>query len=96
MMKIRNRLAVLGLCAFTSCATVFTRVPQSRPAGRSTPFAHYLDHAAYRGVIFDATHIFAPEVIGYFCLIDLPLSLIGDTICLPYDLYEWSQRETKE
>ena len=84
MMKIRNRLAVLGLCAFTSCATVWTRVP------------HGLDHAAYRGVIFDATHIFRPEVIGYFCLIDLPLSLIGDTICLPYDLYEWSQRETKE
>jgi uncharacterized protein YceK len=93
MMKIRNRLAVLGLCAFTSCATVWTRVPQA--AGSSAPFSHGLDHAAYRGVIFDATQIFRPEVIGYFCLIDLPLSLIGDTICLPYDLYEWSQRETK-
>jgi len=95
MLKLLLRSVVLlALLVSTSCATLWTREPQGVDAsGRAPPYGHGLDHAAYRGVIFDAKQIGRAAPLTFLYLLDLPLSLIGDTLCLPYDIFEWALRE---
>ncbi|MDH5732065.1 MAG: YceK/YidQ family lipoprotein [Gammaproteobacteria bacterium] len=46
----------------------------------------------YSGTIFDSRCIYHPDKAGannmeLFCLIDLPLSILLDTLILPYTIY---------
>jgi uncharacterized protein YceK len=82
---------VLMVCMMISCmgcGTLITRFasPNWRPPEPSLP-------RIYSGTIFDFTCFLYPDMhetrgIRGFCLIDVPFSIIGDTVILPLAIYE--------
>ncbi len=64
--------ALLLSTSLAGCGTALSRMPY---------FAGMVEPGIYRGVVFDANN--APGM-----LLDLPLSLVFDTLMLPFDLYE--------
>lgn len=96
---MKKMLTALGLAATilagSGCATVQHRVAHVTPAGQDIYPAVRLDVNMCRYVWSErhsdalmATVVFT----GY--AIDVPVSCITDTICLPYDL--WRCRRTKQ
>ena len=44
----------------------------------------------YSGSVFDL-YCISKENVGFFCLVDLPLSLVIDSLILPYTVYKQSK-----
>ncbi len=70
------------------CGTIITRYvsPNWRPPEPALP-------RIYSGTIFDFSCFLLPEMhdthgIRGFCLVDVPFSIIGDTVILPLTIYE--------
>jgi uncharacterized protein YceK len=84
-------LQVLAACMVISCAacsTIITRLtgPDWRPPDHPLP-------RIYSGTLFDFRCLFRSEMydtqgLGGFCLIDVPFSLVVDTVILPYTIYD--------
>ncbi len=81
-------LAVCVLFAFTGCGTIITRYVSPN----WTPPAPKLSRI-YSGTQFDFRCFLSPSMhdtqgIGGFCLVDVPFSIIADTVILPLTIYE--------
>ncbi len=81
-------LAVCALFAFTGCGTIITRYVSPN----WTPPAPKLSRI-YSGTQFDFRCFLSPSMhdtqgIGGFCLVDVPFSIIADTVILPLTIYE--------
>ncbi len=83
-----SALVVCGTLFCSSCGTIITRTvgPNWTPPEPTLP-------RIYSGTIFDCTCFLHPEMhdthgIGGFCLIDVPFSIIADTVMLPLTIYE--------
>ena len=86
-------LRLLALAAYitifcTGCATVITRFagPNWSPPEPALP-------RIYSGTLFDCTCLVRPEMhdtqgMRGYCLVDMPFSIIGDTVMLPLTIYE--------
>lgn len=81
-------LAVCVLISCTGCSTIITRLtgPGWQPPDPPLP-------RIYSGTIFDFRCFLRPEMhdtqgLGGFCLIDVPFSLIADTVILPFTIYD--------
>lgn len=99
--RLIQQFSVLALAALCSgCATAVVRVPIAAcPSGREElpqiyP-ASYLDLDAvfYAPFTIDDFPRDVPRRLGFFCggLVDLPFSLILDTLFLPTDSWRWYQ-----
>jgi uncharacterized protein YceK len=89
----RTRLGLLALAVWviiscTGCGTIITRFvsPNWSPPDPTLP-------RIYSGTLFDFRCFLRPEMhetqgIGGFCLVDVPFSLIADTVILPLTIYE--------
>ncbi len=89
----RTKSPVLGLLVcvtvFTSsCGTIITRYvgPNWTPPEPALP-------RVYSGTVFDFRCFLHPEMhdthgIGGFCLLDVPFSVVVDTVILPLTIYE--------
>ena len=82
-----RRLPAIGALALCGCATLFTlspdRIEGALSAGQSLP-------RVYSGTIADGyavTHDRSGQA-GFFCLLDLPLSIAADTVVLPWTLVQ--------
>jgi uncharacterized protein YceK len=82
-------LAGFCLTVFASgCGTVITRTVGPNWAPPDPPLSR-----VYSGVLFDLKCFWRPEAyetenISGFCVFDLPLSLVADTVILPLTIYE--------
>lgn len=87
-MKLLIQLAVILLC--TSCSTIITQHQISKHGKIENPLSEgYIKSKVYSGTVFNIKAQVTPEggdgnIGGLFCLIDMPLSLVADTIILPY------------
>lgn len=72
----RKIVLMLTLLLLTGCATVQTRTP-----------ATYQKNSFYSGTQQDG-HCFFD---AWSCALDLPLSLVGDTLMLPFDAWYYLQ-----
>ncbi len=89
----RRKYLVLGLAAClsffcTSCGTILTRYvgPNWTPPEPALP-------RIYSGTTFDFRCFMHPDMhdthgIGGFCLVDVPFSILADTVILPLTIYE--------
>jgi len=89
----RTKLWSLALAACLmipcmGCGTIVTRFasPNWKPPEPTLP-------RIYSGTIFDFTCFLYPKMhetqgMGGFCLVDVPFSIIGDTVILPLTIYE--------
>ncbi len=89
----RTRSRVLGLvvCATifcSGCGTIITRSvgPNWTPPEQALP-------RIFSGTLFDFACFLHPEMhdtqgIGGFCLVDVPFSIVADTVILPLTIYE--------
>lgn len=64
------------------------------PRGRPTPpyWATGMDLGVAVSAPFSDSELFPGAqgcLIGGLCLLDLPIALVGDTICLPFDTYSY-------
>lgn len=77
------KLIAIFLSIFLSgCGTLATRMLSDTYAEEDVP-----DVRIYSGTVFDVACLSADNV-GFFCLLDLPLSLAVDTLFLPITIYE--------
>ncbi len=81
-------LAATLLLSSFGCSTIITRLtgPNWKPPDKPLP-------QVYSGTLFDLRCVFKPslhdtEGLGPFCFIDVPFSLIGDTVILPLTIYD--------
>jgi uncharacterized protein YceK len=87
---MKLRLAFTGIiAAFCSgCGTYMTH----------TDDVHWPPHP-YSGVTFDCVGFYRSVTnwdqpysgLFVFAIFDVPFSFVGDTVCLPYDIYEYSE-----
>lgn len=71
------------ICFCGGCSTIFTQHTTSPGDWVAVP------SGVYRGVRFDGSLIAdadCPAGLKVLCVVDIPLSTVGDTIVLPYDL----------
>ena len=91
-LRMRNpwflALAVSLMIPCMGCGTVITRLagPNWKSPEQSLP-------RIYSGTIFDFTCFLHPAIhetqgMQGFCVVDVPFSIIGDTIMLPLTIYE--------
>ncbi len=87
-LKSFHLLVVFVLIASLGCSTIITRLtgPSWRPPDKPLP-------QIYSGTLFNFRCMFQSEKydtqgLGGFCLIDVPFSLIADTIILPLTIYD--------
>ena len=97
-MKLLIKIAMILLC--TSCSTIITQYEISKHGEIENPVSEgKIKSKIYSGTVFNIKAQATPEggggnIGGLFCLIDLPLSLVADTIILPYTVtYEACNRE---
>ena len=92
MLKKREHrfLAIVAFVTLscTGCGTIMTRYVSPN----WTPPEPRLSRI-YSGTVFDFRCFFHPEMhdtegIGGFCLVDVPFSIIADTVILPLTIYE--------
>jgi len=81
-------LVVFVMLSCLGCGTITTRYvgPNWSPPEPPLP-------RIYSGTVFDFSCFLHPEMhdtqgIGGFCLIDVPFSIIADTVILPLTIYE--------
>lgn len=69
----------------SSCASIYTQI-----AGHSNDPTVCNEETGF-GPVYSGTHFDAEcigyENVGFFCLVDLPMSLVLDTLLLPYTGY---------
>lgn len=83
-------LAIFSMLALSSCMTVATLNVdyKSNKPKQPDPCAEYCSiNRVYSGVSMDLCLLSAPTHGGFFAIWDLPLSLVADTVILPYTLY---------
>jgi uncharacterized protein YceK len=84
----------LCLLALTGCSTLMVRDPGSDCERRNLPRMLYpATQGDFRSIRFIATETFSEHPLSAImwstvCIIDVPFSLISDTIFLPHDLVE--------
>ena len=90
-MKVISKILVYVVlaCAVSSCGTIATL---SNPE-YATDYYNPVSPRVYSGVVFDFRCMHHPEQPGtnnleLFCLISLPVSLVLDTLLLPYTGYQ--------
>ncbi len=80
-------LAACLLLACMGCSTIITRLtgPDWRPPDPPLP-------RIYSGTLFNFQCLFKPAMrdtqgLGVLCLVDVPFSLVADTVMLPFSIY---------
>ncbi len=91
MSKPKSLLPLLAVCLLitsASCSTIITRLagPNWKPPDKPLP-------QVYSGTLFDLRCVFTPsmhdtEGLGPLCFIDVPFSLIADTVILPLTIFD--------
>ncbi len=89
--RIKYRIRVLAICTLILCAgcgTIVTRLagPDWKPPDHPLP-------RIYSGTLFDIRCLLQPGMyntqgLGGLCLVDVPFSLIADTVILPFTIYD--------
>ena len=81
-------LSAVIVLSCIGCGTLITRYvsPNWTPPAPALP-------RIYSGTLFDLRCFFRPAMhetqgIGGFCLVDLPFSIVADTVILPLTIYE--------
>lgn len=82
---------VLAVCAMISCAGCSTIITRLTGPGWQSPDPPL--PRIYSGTVFDFRCFLRPEMhdtqgLGGFCLVDVPFSLIADTVILPLSIYD--------
>ncbi len=84
-------ISLLIVLLLSGCGTILTNIDLNKPKAERDPVVRQIDSRVYSGTRFDFLAN-APDpgsggnIIGLFFLIDIPLSLIADTLILPYTL----------
>jgi uncharacterized protein YceK len=82
-------ISVVLLCVISSCGTIVTHLNPEY----ATDYYNPVSPRVYSGVVFDYRCFHHPEQPGtnnleLFCLISMPISLVLDTLFLPYTGYQ--------
>jgi uncharacterized protein YceK len=80
---MKKIICILSVILLTGCGTIISRTPGPMQAQ---------DHAIYGGVKTDLAMMKADNDMGVFVALDIPASIITDTILLPVDLVTWWAR----
>jgi uncharacterized protein YceK len=75
-------LIIASMLQCSGCATLYTQISDHNDANDAYGFTV---PRAYSGTVLDC-HALGAENIGFFALVDLPLSLVLDTILFPYTI----------
>lgn len=85
-----NYFVLFACLAFGGCSTIYTQV-----AGHDGQADICDPHTGFSS-LYSGTQLNVyclsdnAENLAFFCLVDLPLSLVADTVILPYTLYTYS------
>ncbi|KZX82963.1 hypothetical protein A3715_18470 [Oleiphilus sp. HI0009] len=94
-------LTLLFVLLLSGCGTILTNIEMDKPREERDSIVRQIDSRVYSGTKFDVLAN-SPEqgsggnVIGLFFLIDIPLSLVVDTLILPYTLTNEPYGQTNE
>jgi uncharacterized protein YceK len=73
------------LALLSGCASIYTLSESAYSDDTHNCGERYSIPRVYSGAVFDL-YCLPAENVGFFCLIDLPMSLVIDTLALPYTI----------
>lgn len=83
-------LSITFIFTLSGCASIYTQTHDAYvDAGVDCSDSKTIPNI-YSGTVFDLFCLPA-ENAGFFCLVDLPLSFVIDTVIIPYTIYKQTQ-----
>lgn len=82
------RYALVFLLALycSACSTTFTQLSKGYEGNKSCPDDFTIPNV-FSGTVFNA-HCLTADNLGFLCFVDLPLSIVADTLIVPYTVYK--------